>query len=108
MSTPAGLIAPGTYISALSGGRKTVPTAGTRVQLSATPVSCQGVIVQALRSNAGNVAVGGPDVSSSSGGENGVEIVAGQTITLFVKDLSLVYIDADNNGDGVQYLLLYG
>jgi hypothetical protein len=104
----AGLIAPGTYISNLSGGRKLVTTAGTRVQLSTSSVPCQGLIIQSLRSNSGNISIGGEDVSGTLGTENGVELSPGQTMTLFCKDVSLVWMDSDINSEGIQYLILHG
>lgn len=102
------LLSPGTYIASISGGRKTVAVAGVPERLSSTEVSCTGVIIQALRTNSGNVAVCGSDVSVQAGGESGISLVAGQTITLFMKDLKGIWIDSANNNEGVSYLTLKG
>ncbi len=94
------------YATSLSGGREVVVTAGVPVQLSSTSIPCSGVIIQSLRSNSGNISVGGSDVSGALGSENGVELVIGQTVTLPVNDLSRIWIDADSSGDGAQFLIL--
>ena len=96
------------YISGLSGGRKVNVTGGTRVQLSSTEAPCNAIIIQALRSNVGNVAVGGSDVSISVGSENGLVLAPGQTITLNVNNITRIWIDAANNTEGVNYLLIKG
>jgi len=103
-----GLLSPGTYVSGLLGGRKIVTTSGTRVQITATSTPCQGVIVQSLRSNTGNISVGGSDVLGTLGSESGIEITPGQTITIFCKDLNMIWLDSDVNGEGAQYLIMQG
>lgn len=97
---------PSAVITGLSGGRKLVAAAGTPVQLSSTKALCVGVVIQALRSNSGNISVGGFDVSGVLGAENGVELVPGQTITVFCHDLRVIWLDADVSAQGVQYLML--
>jgi hypothetical protein len=108
MSTPAALVSPGTYITELKGGRKVVTTGGTAEQLTATDTNCQGAILQALRTNTGTVAVGGSDVNIAAGGENGIILTAGQTMTLFTTNLTRIWIDAENDSEGVNYLVLKG
>ncbi len=107
MSTP-GLYTGFSNVTKLTGGRKVVTTGGTREQITSTETAIAGVIIQALRSNSGNVAIGGSDVDVTAGSENGIELVAGQTETIPCRDLSLVWIDADNNGEGVAFSLLFG
>lgn len=101
-----GLVAPGTYISVLTDGRKTVTVAGTPVQLVSSETPCAAVIVQALRTNAGHIAVGGANVKLTAGSEAGISITAGQPLTLDVNDARRVWIDADNSGEGVSYTIL--
>jgi hypothetical protein len=108
MSLPTG----GNYgtmqIVGISGGRKVVAAGGTREQVTANETHITAVIVQALRSNSGNVMVGGSDVDVTVGSENGIELSAGQSETLWITDLSLLYIDADNTGEGISYSILRG
>lgn len=86
----------------LIGGRKTVTTAGTAVQLPGADVG--QVEVQALFANTGKIAVGGSGVSAVAGSEAGILLSAGQTQTVDVSDLKEVWIDATVSGEGVTYL----
>jgi len=80
-------------------GSKDVTTAGTRVQLSSTQ-ECRFVNIFAKAGNTGNIFVGGATVSSSSGM---VLEQARSTDWFNIDDLSKVYIDSANDGDGCQY-----
>lgn len=100
------LISPGSYIAGLSGGRKVVATGGTREQLVSAETNCVGVVVQALPTNSGNVMVGGADVDVTAGSEKGIQLQPGQTVTIAVKDASIIWIDCDLTAEGVSYLLL--
>lgn len=95
-------------IKGLKGGRKVCTVGGTAEKLAAVETACGGVLIQALRTNSGNVTVGGPDVDSTPGTENGIELVPGQSQFIPIDDISKVWIDADNNGEGVQYSLYNG
>jgi hypothetical protein len=86
----------------LLGGRKTVTTAGTRVQLPEGHVG--QVELQALKTNTGNIAVGGAAVVAAAGSESGILLTAGQTETVDVTDLKDVWIDSTVSGEGVSYL----
>ena len=89
----------------IGNGRKVVTTAGTAVVLaSATP--CTSVAITAETDNTGFVVVGASDVIASLATRKGVPLEAGDSITLEVSDLSLVYIDATVSGDGVTYTYL--
>lgn len=92
----------------MTGGRKVVTTGGTREQVVTSETPCSAVVVQALRTNSGNVMIGGSDVDVTVGSENGLDLTPGQTAVINLQDLSILYIDADNNGEGVNYLLLKG
>ena len=82
----AALISSGTYISVLTDGRKTVTTAGTPVQLVSTETPCAAVVIQALRTNAGHIGVGGPNVKLTAGSESGISLTAGQPEIIPVND----------------------
>lgn len=103
---PAALVAPGSYINGLCGGNKVVSVAGVaeKVVSSATPASV--VIVQALSTNNGNVAIGGSDVKNAAGFESGIELVPGQSITIYLTDLSLAWADVEIGGEGIRYLIM--
>ena len=85
---------------AIYDGTQTVTTAGTRVQLIATTTGCRLVNIYALSTNTGNVYVGGATIAS---GRGMILEQARSTDWFPIDDLSKVYIDADNNGDGVAY-----
>lgn len=83
--------------------QKTVTTAGTRVQASATSIFTPDVTVQALASNTGVIYVGDVTVSSTAG----IALTAGQSVSFSIEpaglgndiDLSLVYLDSSVNGE---------
>lgn len=80
-------------------GKTIVTTAGTRVALAAS-TTCVSVTVKALITNTGLIYVGNSTVSSS----NGLQLSAGDTISLDIANLSTVNIDAAVSGEGVTYL----
>lgn len=82
--------------------RKTVTTAGTRVQL-ASSTACKWVIIQALRDNTGVIAVGGSTVVAASGTERGSMLYAGDSVTVLTSNLNTIYLDSTVNGEGVNY-----
>jgi hypothetical protein len=86
----------------LKGLVKTVATAGTKVQVSTTPLWARGVILSAPAANAGVVYFGDVGVSSSAG----LYLAPGAVVELkFASqvdcaiDLSGQYVDAATNGD---------
>lgn len=86
--------------SALNHNQVTVPTPGTRVQLSATSIPCRSVYIIANKPggpNSGNIYVGGSGVTSA----NGMVWVPNFADWFPVDDVSLLYIDADVANDGV-------
>lgn len=84
--------------STVGDGSKNVTTAGTRVTLAST-TACKSVVVMAKLTNTGKIYVGGATVSSTSG----IELAAGETISLDVSDLASVQIDSSVNGEGVKF-----
>ena len=101
---PVNVVAGGGTItgSAVLNGKVTVTTAGTAVALSGSSTSIKAVIVKALYSNTGKIYVGNSSVDSS----NGYELESGEGVSLGIDDLNKVYIDADNNGEGVVYIAI--
>lgn len=86
-------------------GQDEVATAGNAVQLNGgTTVVVAGGGELALRadsSNTGNIYVGDSDVDST----NGFVLASGESLALNVADVSDVYIDADNAGEGVSWIV---
>lgn len=85
----------------LGNGVTTVSSAGTSVQLSSnTPTA--SITIRALSTNTGLIYVGTATVSSA----NGFQLLADETLSLDLNNLSKVYIDAAVNGDGVSYIYI--
>lgn len=82
--------------SSLLDGTATVVTAGNPVALAAS-TSCLRVTVTALDSNTGYILVG------SSGGQSN-KLWPEDSIQIEIDDLAKVFIDAENDGEGVSYL----
>lgn len=90
----------------LHDGSKTVAAAGTPVQLSTTSTRVNWLLIQPLAANVGAVYLGGSTVTATRGfvfnvGDSAVAwpIMAGAEY-----NLNAIYIDAANNGDGVQFI----
>jgi hypothetical protein len=81
-------------------GQKTVSTAGTAEALSASQAILQGVTIKALSDNTGNIYVGDSSVDDT----NGYVLASGEVLPLPIANLSTVYIDADNDGEGVSFV----
>ncbi len=89
----------GSTPAAIGSGSKDVTTPGTQVAVAAS-TACRRVIVQAKITNTGYIYVGASDVSSA----NGISISAGNSVTLNVSNLNLIFIDADTGSEGVTFL----
>lgn len=86
-------------------GQQSVTTAGTAEQLNggtslAVPDG-SALVVRADADNAGNIYVGDDTVTASTGFTLG----AGESITMQVTDVASVYIDADNDAEGVSWIV---
>lgn len=86
-------------------GQKTVTTAGTAVALGSDQIDF-GLIVKALDTNTGIVAVGNDgadDVTVS----NGFRLAAGDVVVFdHVDNLAAIYLDSAVNGEGVSWLIV--
>lgn len=87
----------------LNTGQDTVTTSGTAEALnggaSITVPNEYKIAIRALYGNDGIVYVGDSNVTTS----NGAELDPGDPINLHQDDVSNVFIDADNDGDGVSW-----
>lgn len=86
-------------------GQDSVSTAGTNEPLNGgTTISTAAngeLAIRADSGNAGNIYVGDSDVDST----NGFVLAAGESVSLPVADVADVHIDADNNGEGVSWIV---
>lgn len=90
----------------LRDGRKTVATGGTAERLSSTATRCRSLIITAETDNTGVIVLGGSTVVASLATRRGTPLAAGESISLDVSDLSVVWLDTTVNGDGVTYTAL--
>ena len=86
----------------INDGNQVVAVAGTRVQLSIVSVTCKGVIIQSLSTNTGLIFIGGITVSNA----NGVELTAGESVSVDIDDLNKIYLDASVNGEGIKFTVV--
>jgi hypothetical protein len=85
----------------LSNGQKTVASAGT-AEVLGVATAIQGVLIQALSTNTGNVYVGDSNVDST----NGYVLSRNASVAFDIDNLNDIYIDVDTNGEGVSYLIV--
>ncbi len=94
-------------MSGIADGRKVIASAGTPEQLSTASVSMRSVTIQALLTNTGNVAIGGPTVDVTPGSQRGAILAPGAATvvgsTEGEDDLRDVWLDAAVTGEGVSY-----
>ena len=86
----------------LLASEKTVTAAGTAEALVGSSQRVRSVTVVAKASNTGQVYIGGSDVASST--NDGLE--PGDVMTVPTEewlDLADIYVDADNNGEGIDF-----
>ena len=90
-------------------GTKDVASAGTRVQLDSNDYKLVSLLMIAHSDNGGRIYYGGSDVASST--QFGLE--AGESVTIPAPvrgngiapfNLSEIYIDTSNSGDGVDFV----
>ena len=65
----------------VTGGNFVVTTAGTQLQLTATPTPCVWVKITAAPANTGGIVVGDADVDGSADAESGITVAKGTTET---------------------------
>jgi hypothetical protein len=88
----------GVFIS----GEKTVTTSGTALALESTFKLARSLTIRAKAGNTNQIYVGGPDVTTST--NDGLD--SGESLSINPVqgiDLSLVFIDVDTDGEGVDF-----
>lgn len=89
------------------GGGKTVAASGTAEKIAATATKVLFVVFRAKTGNTNNVYLGDSNVDKTTSPQ--LTLTAGQTLTVnaptgFHIDLTEWYVDADTNGEGVDFL----
>jgi len=84
-------------------GVKTVTTAGTDEALAGS-TACKKVDIQAQTDNTGLIAVGFTGVDATEATGTGVILYAGDTYSLEIDNLSDIYIDSTEDGEGVRFV----
>jgi|15BtaG_2_1085339.scaffolds.fasta_scaffold00693_15 hypothetical protein len=79
-----------------------VSTAGTDVVL-ASSTTCKKVDIQAQTDNTGLIAVGFTGVDATEATGTGIILESGDTYSLEINNLNLIYIDSTVSGEGVRY-----
>ncbi len=101
----------GKYLIPKTIAAKTVASAGTAEAIVASPVRAASILIQADVDNTGNMYLGDSTVDDS----NGIEVAPGQVIEWTGDqargieqqiDMSQIYVDADNDGEGIRILVL--
>mgnify|MGYP000225818018 CR=1 FL=1 len=85
-------------------GRLALAVAGTPQKLVTTNTPCKKVEITAFTGNTGFIAIGDKTVVVATATRRGTPLMAGQTLTLYISDLSVVYADAEVAGEGVTFL----
>lgn len=88
-------------------GRQVVTTGGTRVQFSATNVRMGRIRITALSTNTNPVVVGSSTVVAAAGTRRGAPLAAGETVDMYIQDLSDLWLDAVTSGEGVSYAYFF-
>ena len=83
-------------------GKKVTTGAGDHIVLGGD-VDCKKIDIQAQTDNTGLIAVGFNTVDATEATGDGIILYAGDTYSLEVNNLNLIYIDSTVTGDGVRY-----
>lgn len=89
--------------NAVHNGVVTVVTPGTAVVLAASSRTVVSVLVVALATNTGIVAVGGTE-GANVAGSIGVKLAAGDAVPFGAVDLHELHLDAAVAGEGIAFL----
>ena len=97
--TPVYTVSPTTELFVV--GSTTVTTAGTATALG-TSTAIREVLMQAKRTNTGRIYVGDSTITNDD--TKGVYLDAGDTLKMYVNDMTVVYLNANTSGEGITYL----
>lgn len=88
-------------------GLQLVASAGTAEALAAASTACRLVVVSARPENTDVVVVGASTVVAAAGTRRGISLSPGQSVSLRVKDVANLYVDAVVTGEGVSYVYFW-
>lgn len=91
----------GNISSTLNHGGSDVVSAGTEVQLDNQ--ECREVTIIAKDTNSGYIYIGGTGVTITN---YGVRLAPSDSFSIPINNVNLVYINADNDGEGVTYIAI--
>lgn len=94
----------GLVYRSITSGRQVVTSAGTRVPLVSTPTACKRVDVMAETNNTNYIVVGGSGVIALEATRKGIPLSGGMSFTFYIRELSDIYVDALENGEGVTFV----
>ncbi len=87
----------------IGNGRATCASAGTANVVSATTSPCKVVVFTAETDNTGAIVLGGSGIDETLASSSGTPLLAGDSMTMEIDDISKVYIDSAVTGDGVTF-----
>jgi len=90
-------------VTGIGNGRGVCSTAGTANQITTTTTPCKIVTFVAETDNTGAIVLGGSSIDETLASRSGVPLLAGDSVTWKIDDLSKIYIDAATTGDGVTF-----
>ena len=91
------------FNSLVSGGKVVSNTPGTPVPLVGSSTPCRHVTVSCLPGNGSYIYIGGSGVKATAGSEEGVLLMPQSSYDLDINDVSKVFFDVVNSGDGVTF-----
>jgi len=83
-------------------GTKVILSAGSDLVLGGD-VPCKKVDIQAQTDNTGLIAIGFTGVDATEADGTGIILRAGDTYSLEINNLNLIYVDATVSGEGVRF-----
>jgi len=87
----------------IGNGRGICNAAGTANQVTTTTTPCKVIIFTAETDNTGTIVLGGASIDETLASRSGTPLLAGDSTTMEIDDISKVYIDAATTGDGVTF-----
>jgi len=87
----------------IGNGRGTCASAGTANQVTTTTTPCKIIVFTAETDNTGVIVLGGSGIDETVASRSGTPLLAGDSMTMEIDDVSKVYIDAAVTGDGVTF-----
>lgn len=94
------VVSGGSSSTNINQGKINVATSGLAIQLP--DLTASRVLIKALTSNINKIYVGNSSVNTT----NGMPLEAGESLEILISNSNLIYIDADTDGEGINYLVV--